>query len=179
MHERRLLDSFAEALNGACGCLLLPYIGPELLDALFGLPNTWSWFQKETPVVRALASFRDYHSEVAILKLTLINYVHTNDQQAHAADRKNQVWMGGTSCRINDGSARRACSRKKSILSFRQGVSSRLVFSPRNAVSLNALSRYIGLCFLSECRTALPPLVRCLFRGPHIPPSGRDRLVDS
>src|SRR5580700_1899369 len=92
-------------------------------------------------------------------------YVHTYDQQAHAADRKNQVWMGGTSRRINDGSARRACSRKKSILSFRQGVSSRLVFSPRNAVSLNALSLYIGLCFLSECRTALPPLVRCLFRG--------------
>jgi len=53
-------------------------------------------------------------------------YVHTHDQQAHAADRKNQVWMGGTSCRINDGSARRACSRKKSILSLRQGVSSRL-----------------------------------------------------
>src|ERR1700722_14301407 len=92
-------------------------------------------------------------------------YVHTHDQQARAADRKNQVWMGGTSCRINDGSARRACSRKKSILSFRQGVSSRLVFSPRNAVSLNALSLYIGLCFPSECRTALPPLVRCLFRG--------------
>src|SRR6202021_717621 len=90
-------------------------------------------------------------------------YVRTYDQQAHAADRKNQVWMGGTSRRMNDGSARRACSRKKSILSFRQGVSSRLFFSTRNAVSLNALLLYIGLCFLSECRTTLPPLVRCLF----------------
>jgi hypothetical protein len=39
---------------GAGGCLLLPYIGPELLDALFGLPNTWSWFQKETPAVGAV-----------------------------------------------------------------------------------------------------------------------------
>src|SRR3984957_5910985 len=62
---------------------------------------------------------------------------------------------------------------------FGKVFSSRLVFSPRNAVSLNALSLYIGLCFLSECRTALPPLVRCLFRrqvrrGPHWS-SARDR----
>ena len=72
MYERTLLDSFAEAVNGPCGCLMLPYIGPELLDALFGLPNTWSWFQKETHAVDALASLRNDHSEVAILNLTLI-----------------------------------------------------------------------------------------------------------
>src|ERR1700722_14844926 len=85
-------------------------------------------------------------------------YVHTHDQQAHAADRKNQVWMGGAARRINDGSARRACSRKKSILSFRQGVSSRLVFSPRNAVSLNALSRISDYVFLVNVEPHSRPL---------------------
>lgn len=57
---------------GDCGCLLLPYLGPELLDALFSLPNTWSRFQNETRAAGALASFRNHHSEVALLKLTLI-----------------------------------------------------------------------------------------------------------
>src|SRR4029077_16720313 len=92
-------------------------------------------------------------------------YVHTYDQQARAADRKNQVWMASTSCWINDGSARPACCRKKLVLSFRQGVSSILVLSPRNVVSLNALSLYIGLCFLSDCQPPPPPLLGCLFRG--------------
>ena len=72
-HSAADLQNIFGPIPALIGCLLFPYIGPELLDVLFGLLNTWSWFQKETPAVGALASFRNHHSEVAILKLTLID----------------------------------------------------------------------------------------------------------
>jgi hypothetical protein len=103
MHERRLLDSFAKAVNGPCGCLTLPYIGPELLDALFGLPNTWSWFQKETHAVDALASLRNDHSEVAEPNANHL-------QQATAMVRSNAIASKALNRGINRDSSIKKCS---------------------------------------------------------------------
>jgi hypothetical protein len=54
------------------GCLLLPYIGAELLDALFSLPNTLSRTQKNTLAASAHVSF---------------------DDQSRVANRKNAPWL--------------------------------------------------------------------------------------
>ena len=43
-------------------------------------------------------------------------HVHTDDEQAGAADGENQIWMGGAFLRISN-------SGQRWVLSLRQGVS--------------------------------------------------------
>ena len=73
------------------GCLLLPYIGTEILDALFSLPNTPSRIQKKTPAVSAHMSF---------------------DDQSGVANRKNDPWLladveNPTECLVDQHGPRR------------------------------------------------------------------------
>src|ERR1700691_6390862 len=56
--------------------------------------------------------------------------VHGHDEKARAADRKDQVGMRGGLCGDNIASAPRACSRKRSILSSQQGLSTSKRCSP-------------------------------------------------
>ena len=51
---------------------MLPYIGPELLDALFGVPNTPSPIPKETAAAGAQEYFVREHPVLAVVRMTLI-----------------------------------------------------------------------------------------------------------
>lgn len=66
-------------------CSLLSYIGPELLDAPFGLPNTPLRFRKKHAWFALRCSSTDDHLGLAVMKMTfgLTNFQHVRIQTSH------------------------------------------------------------------------------------------------